>query len=117
MVHRSMYPEPPIPPTVPPEPDLQSRGITNKPPWNLPRTTRPAWTHNPPPPPPNNAASSSSSRNTGDPARHTESAQAPSAKDNNARTENPENKPQTALPTQPSVKRGTLFEDGEYYMD
>eukprot|EP00975_Prorocentrum_lima_P009246 1969412-Prorocentrum_lima.AAC.1 len=100
MVHRSMYPEPPIPPTVPPEPELLSRGTKNAPPWNLPRTTRPTWTHNPPPPPPNNAASSSSSRNTGDTARHKKSAQATDAKDNDVRTDNPESKPQAAPPTQ-----------------
>eukprot|EP00975_Prorocentrum_lima_P035720 7508022-Prorocentrum_lima.AAC.1 len=58
-----MYPEPPIPPTVPPEPELHNHGRRNIPPWHLKRTPRPTWTHTPAPQK-HNAGTSSGSGHT-----------------------------------------------------
>eukprot|EP00975_Prorocentrum_lima_P014949 3170259-Prorocentrum_lima.AAC.1 len=55
-----MYPEPPIPPTIPPEPELHNNGARNIPPWNLKRTKRPAWTHEHAPPQQTTSTSSGS---------------------------------------------------------
>eukprot|EP00975_Prorocentrum_lima_P023688 4984281-Prorocentrum_lima.AAC.1 len=112
-----MYPEPPIPPTLPPEPDLQSKGTRNVPPWKLLRTARPAWTHGPKPPSTNNAASSSDSRNKGDPPQHAPTGPTTDGRDNSTPKQHKEQTPQAAPPTQPSGQREALFHDGEYYMD